>query len=743
MSDIASNERLRRISLLAALVVSMVTACGGGSGGSAETPPPPAPTPAPATALSLLAGSTDGPGQQDGASTVAKISVQPGGMALAPAGDVLIADTGNHTIRKLSPAGQLTTLAGGDPTRSDVVSTESRYVDAQGTTARFNAPQAVAVDSAGSTYVADTGNHLVRKIDASGNVTTLAGKVGVCGNADGSGTTATLCSPTSIAVDKDGNVYVSEWAPPTQGLPPEPTGNPIRKITPAGVVSTVVFKASQYPTPGQGRYNPAFYYPVQLATDSTGTLYAADPNDHVVRKYTTDGQASVLSGTVAQGNAGYVDGSASAARFGRLQAITVDRANRVFVLDMHTGTPLREIAADGSTTTVRSAPDCNWGADGLPPSFCASKRLALDAEGRFLVTEGGTSQTFQPYAFISRFARTGAATLQVGTPPRPGWVDGVGSQARFDSPGPLAMGKSGTLYVRDRNNGALRTIDTDSARVGTLGKAKNPCSQTTGRLNEVAFCGSTPLSADDAGNLYSVDFKRILKVTPAGDVVVFADLSAQLAAIPGFLLDGLTGMVSDGAGTVYTSSLKGVIFKITPAGAVSLFAGNPNTRGHVDGPVGSALFSAIGNLALDPAGNLLVVDGRYHNVTGVGPTIRKITPAGMVSTVAGRADMAPGLVNGPTATAQLAIDTEAAISDSQASLATDAKGNVYVTDPRHRVVRKIGTDGQVSTLVGQPWGKGFAAGDLPGLIGEPTGIAVRGTTLFVSTAHAVAAVKLP
>lgn len=726
------------MALLASLAVAALVSCGGGSGDTSPPPPPPPPS----TPLAVLAGTTDGPGMQDGQGTAAKISTESGGMALASNGDVLIADPGNHTIRRLSPTGQLTTFAGGGPTRSDASSPGPRYLDAAGTAARFNAPQAVAVDAAGNTYVADTGNHLVRKIDASGNVTTLAGQVGVCGNADGIGTAATLCSPTSIAVDKDGNVYVSEWAPLTQTLPAEPTGNPIRKITPAGVVSTVVFKVSQIPTPGQGRNNPARFYPVQLATDSAGALYAADPNDHVVRKFAPGGQATLLSGTVAQGNAGHVDGSASAAKFGELQAIAIDRSNRIFVLDRHLGTPLREIAADGSVTTVRRAADCAFGADGLPPAFCAAKRLAVDAQGRFLVTESSASSSFQSYALIHRYPRDGAADLKVGTAPSPGWADGSGSTARFDGPGALAMGKSGTLYVRDRNNAAIRTIQPDGM-VGTLGRVKNPCSQITGPINEVAFCGPEALTVDGAGNIYSYSLKRILKATPAGNVAVFSDLSAQLNAIPAFLDLGITGLVADDAGTLYASSLQGVIFKISPTGAVSLFAGNPNARGHADGPAGSALFSGLGSMALDPAGNLYVVDGLYHFITGVGPTIRKITPAGMVSTLAGRANVPPGLVDGPVSQAQLTVEKLAALSDSRAHLAADAKGNVYVSDPIHRVVRKIGADGQVSTLVGQPWGQGFAAGDLPGLIDEPWGLAVRDTTLFISTSNAVAAVKLP
>ena len=663
-------------------------------------------------------------------------------MALAPNGDVLITDPGNQTIRRLAPTGQLSTWAGGGPTRSDASSEGPRYLDASGTAARFNVPQAVAVDAAGNAYVADAGNHLVRKIDAAGNVTTLAGKVGVCGNADGTGTAATLCSPTSIAVDREGNVFVSEWAPNLQDISQTPTGNPIRKITPAGVVTTVIFRASQYATPGFGRNNPDRLYPVNLATDSAGTLYAADPNDHVVRKYAPNGQATVLSGTVTLNNAGYVDGAASAAKFGVLQAIAIDRSNRVFVLDRYEGTPVREIAADGSVTTVRRADSCSFGPNMLPQPFCAGKHLAVDAEGRILITENGPTDAYRTYAVVYRTPRAGAPDLQVGTASLAGHTDGRGSAARFDSPGALAVDKAGLLYVRDRNNAALRTVTSDGT-VATLGRAKNPCEQMTGPINDVAFCGSAPLSIDGAGNIYSFDFKRILKTTPAGNVTVHADLSAQLDAIPSFLLQGLTGMVADIGGTVYAVSLQGVVFKVTPAGAVSVFAGNPNARGHADGPAASAQFSALGHMTIDAAGNVYVVDGRYHNITGIGPTIRKITPAGVVSTIAGRPDLPPALVDGPVASAQLTVDTGAVISDSHAWLAADASGNVYVTDPRNRVVRKIGADGQVSTLVGQRWNKGFAAGPLPGFIDEPTGIAVNGSTLYLSTSNALAAVKLP
>lgn len=121
---------------------------------------------------------------------------------------------------------------------------------------------------------------------------------------------------------------------------------------------------------------------------------------------------------------------------------------------------------------------------------------------------------------------------------------------------------------------------------------QKPVHATHGSISEIAFCGSAPLSVDGAGNLYTTSFKSILKATPAGNVAVFVDLSTQLDAIPAFLLPGITGLVSDDAGTLYASSLQGVIFKISPTGAANLLAGNPNARGHANGPASSALFSA-------------------------------------------------------------------------------------------------------------------------------------------------------
>lgn len=744
MPDIAPNDRLQRISLLAALVIPILTACGGGSSGSAETPTTPPNPSAPATPLSLLAGNTDGAGNQDGAAlTAARFSLSLGGMAVTSSGEVVIAD--GHRIRKLSAdQEQVTTLAGGGAMEP---SGSTNHADGSGSAARFYSPKAVAVDAAGNTYVADTQNHLVRKISTSGVVTTLAGKAGVCSSQNGVGDAATFCNPASIAVDKAGTVYVSQGSA---------TENPIRKITAAGEVSTFIGKASLYaggiPTPWGPIPN---YYPVHLAIDSAGTLFAADPNDHVIRKYTANGQATVVSGKPALNNEGDTDGEASAAKFRTFLAIAFDAANRLHVLGPdNSGHPtIRRIGSDGATTTLVRAQSCpipNGIVAGPPGTLCTANQMVVKANGEFLVAEYGYHGGSYKYTQLRSYTPQGASTVAAGTPSAEGADDGQGSSARFDRPGALAFNPSGALYVRDNGNGAIRTVQTDGL-VRTLGKPGGHCTAVTGMASEfLALSGPTsgslrfnngPLATDGAGNLYTVNEERVFKMRDC-QATLLADLTPLLTA-PNYIFmpNNASGIAADSTGNVYVSTLKGAIFKIDTKGETTVFAGKVGTLGHADGQGIAAKFSAPGHMTTDAAGNLYVVDGLSYTATVVGPTIRKITPSGLVSTLAGNPNATPGYADGAGAAALFTVGS--ILSGETASIAVDNKGNVYVADPVNSVIRKIATDGLVSTPVGQAWRYGFAAGALPGIINRPAGIAVRNSMLYISVPNAVVQVQLP
>ena len=205
------------------------------------------------------AGSTEG--YADGIGTNAQFSF-PAGIAVDAWGNIYVADTGNHRIRKISPNGVSTTLAG---------STEG-YADGIGTNARFNQPAGVAVDASGNVYVADKDNHCIRKISPDGEATILAGSTN-SGYADGIGTNAQFSSPRGVAVDASGNVYVAD------------TGNHrIRKISPNGVSTTLAGSTEGY-ADGIGT-NAQFNNPAGVAVDASGNIYVADTGNNRIRKIT-------------------------------------------------------------------------------------------------------------------------------------------------------------------------------------------------------------------------------------------------------------------------------------------------------------------------------------------------------------------------------------------------------------------------------------------------------------------------
>src|SRR5439155_25107461 len=168
--------------------------------------------------FTTLAGPGGGPGAVDGTGKAARFNA-PNGVAVDSAGNIYVADLLNHTIRKVTQGGEASTLAGlaGSPGSAN----------GRGSAARFNQPRGMAVDSAGNMYLADSANHTVRKITPTGVVTTLAGLAGSAGSANGTGSGARFNYPNGVAVDDAGNVYVADQFNST-----------IRKITPSGVVTT-------------------------------------------------------------------------------------------------------------------------------------------------------------------------------------------------------------------------------------------------------------------------------------------------------------------------------------------------------------------------------------------------------------------------------------------------------------------------------------------------------------------------
>lgn len=281
----------------------------------------------PAGVVMTLAGTPDVRGHADGIGSAASF-IYPIGIATDGAANVYVADKVSNTIRKITPTGMVTTLAG--------AAGITGHADGIGGSASFNGPVGVATDSTGNVYVADYGNDTIRKIASNGEVTTLAGMAGVAGNTDGVGANASFSLPYGIATDGAGNVFVTEMSSHT-----------IRKITPAGVVTTLAGNAgvAGY-TDGIGA-DASFSSPHGVATDKAGNVYVADYGNDTVRKITPTGAVTTIAGKA--GESAEYDGMGTAARFSEPMAVATSSAGNVLVLEADN---IREVSASGMVTTI-------------------------------------------------------------------------------------------------------------------------------------------------------------------------------------------------------------------------------------------------------------------------------------------------------------------------------------------------------------------------------------------------------
>ena len=350
--------------------------------------------------ITTLAGAAYNRGASDGNGPAAQFNY-PIGMAVDAAGNLFVADSFNHTLRKVTPAGAVTTVAG----TAGVMGS----ADGTGLAAAFRYPHGVAVDSAGNLYVADTENFTIRKITPAGAVTTLAGTAGTSGVSDGTGSGARFESPWSVAVDSSGDLYVSDQR-----------SNTIRKITPAGVVTTLAGAPGVVGAADGAGSSASFNGPEGIAVDAMGNLFIADTGNNTLRKVTPGGVVSTVAG--AAGLGGSTDATGPNARFSNPDAVTVDGSGNVYVADSGTNL-IRLVSPSGAVTTLAGAPYAYGSADGTGANarFNNPEGIAVDAAGDVYVADTGN-------AMIRKGVASGAPAI--GTPPSTQSI-GVGNAVTF------------------------------------------------------------------------------------------------------------------------------------------------------------------------------------------------------------------------------------------------------------------------------------------------------------------------
>lgn len=272
--------------------------------------------------VSTLAGLAGEQGRDDGTGADARFDHPSGIVALAD-GSLLVGDTGNHAIRRIAADGTVTTLAG--------LAGQADHIDGVAGLARFHSPIGLAVDGSGNVLVADSGNHVIRRIDISGNVTTFVGRPEEWGSANGTGTNATFNGPLDLAFDSAGNLFVSDA-----------NNYVIRRITPAGEVSLFA---------GHPGADARLGKPAELVIAPGDVVYVADSLNHTIRRIGPDGSVSTVSGSV--GEAGSEDGANGMARFFNPYGLAIAADGRLLVSDAYNQT-VREVFAPFSVAVAPS-----------------------------------------------------------------------------------------------------------------------------------------------------------------------------------------------------------------------------------------------------------------------------------------------------------------------------------------------------------------------------------------------------
>jgi sugar lactone lactonase YvrE len=557
-------------------------------------------------AVSTLAGLAGTSGSTDGTGTGARFN-GPAGITVDSAGNVYVADASNHTIRKITPAGAVSTVAG--------LARISGSTDGTVSSALFNGPAGVAVDSAGNVYVADTLNYTVRVITPDGVVSTLAGLAGDAGSADGPGSAARLNYPWGLIVDGIGNVFVADKF-----------NNSIRKITAAGFVSTLAGSSVNSGSADGTGSAAQFYGPQAVTADSAGNLYVADKFNCTIRKIQTGGVVSTFAGS-ATGGAGSTDGNGAAARFAFPSDVAVNASGIVCVADT-TNYTIRKITPSGLVSTLAGLAGVRGGDDGTGSAarFSQPDGVAIDNAGNVYVADYGSHT-------IRKITPAGVVSTLAGLAGNIGSTDGMGSAARFTYPEGVAVDNAGNVYVADWGNCTIRKI-TPSGQVTTLAGSPGVCYSADGAGSAAHFSSPSTLAVDGTGNVYvsDTDACTIRKVTADGNVTTFAGSTNVIGSADGtgsaarFLYPG--GVAVDNAGNVYVADGNSTIRKITPTAVVTTLAGLVGRSGSADGTGNVARFNGPGGIAVDSSGDIYVADGRNSTIRVGGTTPAQLFSVG-------------------------------------------------------------------------------------------------------------------
>ena len=511
--------------------------------------------------------------------------------------------------------------------------------------AQLSDAQGLALDRQGNVYIADPNNHRVRRVNAAGVIQTVAG-IGFPGFSGDGGPAAQarLNAPYGVAADPAGNVYIADLG-----------NNRVRKVSPDGVISTVV-GTGQAGSAGDGgtALTAQLNAPRNVTVDGFGGLYISEFSGHRVRLVTPDGLIQTVAGTGTSGAAGE-NVAATSAQLSYPAGVAVDFTGTLYIADS-SNQRIRKVFAGVMTTVALPALNTPTGVTG-------------DGLGGIYVADSGNQR-------ILRRTATGAVFPIAG---------------KFDSARDVAVDPLGNLFIADGHRVRLLStlgLATTFAGDGTFGYGGDGGPAMSAVLNGPA---GIALGAD--GSIYIADERnhRVRKVASSGVISTVAGTGIPAVSADGLpaistSLDAPEGLLLDSTGVLWIGEYLGNrVRKLTPGGILQPVAGNGTAGFNGDSRLAtSAQLQAPGQAALDAAGNLYIADSGNHR-------IRKVTPQGMITTYAGTGSSGYDGDGGQAISARLNLPR---------GVAVDAAGNVFIADTGNNCVRKVTPGGLITTVAG-------------------------------------------
>lgn len=603
-----------------------------------------------------------GGGVGDGGAATSAILGGPSQIALDSAGNLYIADILHSRIRKVSPSGTISTVAG---------TAYAAYTGDGGpaTSGSLDHPRGVAVDSAGALYIGDTNNRRIRKVSPSGTITTVAGTGEFAFSGDGGpATEASLASPTALALDSADNLYFID-------------GIRVRKVDSSGIISTVAGNGTREFAGDGGPATSAGIGPSAVSVDSSGNLYILDNNNHRVRRVNPAGIITTVAGNGQPGFSGD-GGPATSASLNYPVGVSAGPGGTFFIGDTWNNR-IRKVGASGIISTVAGNGQQGFSGDGgsaTSAKMYLPTHVVADSAGGFHLTDGGNLR-------VRRVSSSGIITTVAGNGSCCFFGDdGPATSARLYRPTGLAFDSSGNLYIADTNNNRIRRVGASGTITTVAGNGSCCFFGDGGPATNARINHPRGLAFDSSGNLYiaDTDNHRIRKVSASGTITTVAgNGSAGYAGDGGQATSASlyrpSGVALDLLGNLHIADTDNHrIRKVDASGTITTVAGT-GTMGY-SGEGRPAILSSVSRpeaIVFDKLGNLYIADMGNR-------MIRVVLSAAMFSVAGTNAFWSRYAFRDDGGPARLTAIV------SPAGVALDEMGNIYFSDPDNSVVRVVG-----------------------------------------------------